>query len=388
MFAEKNMENKEMIAAFALSRIFCYEPRLARTIVDTIGASDTIFSLDRDTLTEVMGPFNKYKNSILGTRLENVAEELERILGCGYNYIWYGHPAFPQSLAFCEDAPVGFFLRSGDTPENVFRDECISMVGTRDMTSYGREWCRRLTESLGRTRERPTIVSGLAYGIDVNSHIGALENGLPTIAVLGNGIDTIYPPGHSKIAGRICETPGCGIISEYPPSACVNATNFLSRNRIIAGLSKATVLVESRLKGGGMTTARQAFSYGREVYAVPGRNDDIFSQGCNSLIQEHLAEPLTSCESFLGSLGYTVVKRSGYGQKKADEFYSGNMDRQNIQKVSRMLLLIRNNRGISATDIADRLDIQFAEAISLLARLESDGFIDMDFLQRCSIKTV
>lgn len=382
------MENIETVASFALSRIFRYEPRLAKAIVETMGSAEAIFRLDKDGLFEVLGPFNKYRDPIVSTNLDKASQELDDILKDGYSYIPHCHPDFPRNLSFCEDAPVGFFLRSDDSPANIFSGDRISIVGTRDITPYGKEWCRRLATALGETEEKPAIVSGLAYGVDINAQVGALDNGLRTISVLGNGIGSIYPSMHATYADRICHTPGCGIITEYPPGADVTATNFLCRNRIIAGLSRATILVESKLRGGGMTTARQASSYSRDVYAIPGRSDDVFSQGCNCLIQSRLAEPIISVEEFIVSLGYHHIGAVGNKALAMNpkEYYSGSMDACKIEATSRILLIIRKNRGIAVNEIASNLSLPYHEVIALVTRLEGDGFIEVDMLQRCSIK--
>lgn len=384
------MENIETVASFALSRIFRYEPRLAKAIVETLGSAEAIFRLDKDGLFEALGPFNKYREPIVNTSLDKASQELDDILKDGYSYIPHCHPDFPRNLSFCEDAPVGFFLRSDDSPANIFSGDRISIVGTRDITPYGREWCRRLTSALGETEEKPAIVSGLAYGVDINAQVGALDNGLKTISVLGNGIGSIYPAMHASYADRICHTPGCGIITEYPPGADVTATNFLCRNRIIAGMSRATILVESKLRGGGMTTARQASSYSRDVFAIPGRSDDVFSQGCNCLIQSHLAEPINSVEEFIDGLGYhhvgTAVNKAAAMAPK--DYYSGSMDANKIDLASRILLMVRKNRGIAVSEMADSLHLPYHEVIALVTRLEGDGFIEVDILQRCSIKKI
>lgn len=382
------MENIETVASFALSRIFRYEPRLAKAIVETLGSAEAIFRLDKDGLFEALGPFNKYREPIAGTSLDKASQELDDILKDGYSYIPHCHPDFPRNLSFCEDAPVGFFLRSDDSPANIFSGDRISIVGTRDITPYGKEWCKRLATALAETEEKPAIVSGLAYGVDINAHIGALENGLRTISVLGNGIGSIYPAMHASYADRICHTPGCGIITEYPPGADVTATNFLCRNRIIAGMSRATILVESKLRGGGMTTARQASSYSRDVFAIPGRSDDVFSQGCNCLIQSRLAEPIISVEEFISSLGYRHVGASGKktAAMNPKDYYSGSMDTNKIDAASRILLMIRGSRGIAVSEIAASLRLPYHEVIALVTRLEGDGFIEVDILQRCSIK--
>ena len=185
----------------------------------------------------------------------------------------------------------------------------VAVVGTRDISPYGREWCERIVHALARTSPKPLIVSGLAIGTDICAHKAALEASLPTIAVMATGTDTIYPYRHRQIAEKMSGTQGCALVTDYPPGTAPLPVNFLRRNRIIAGLSHATILVESKIKGGGMMTCRLAFSYDRDVYALPGRADDLRSQGCNHLIRARMAEPLTSEEDIIDSLGLLTTGR-------------------------------------------------------------------------------
>lgn len=369
-----------------MSKLFRYEPRVAKAIIEQLGNASALFELSADDLTAVFGPFSKHRDKILNTHLDDESDELESILSEGYSYIDICNENYPEILRQCEDAPVGLFVQSSDRLENIFSNESISVVGTRDASSYGRDWCKSIVKSLAMSEQRPTIISGLALGIDITAHATALENALPTIAVLGTGIGNIYPVEHERYAEMILSTPRSAIISEYPPSVDVSAVNFLSRNRIIAGLSRATILVESKLKGGGMSTARLASSYGREVFTVPGRTDDLRSQGCNMLLYSHIAEPVISCEDLFKMIDYKRRKDAAENTRpEYKRYYQGSMDDFRIRLTGKILLLIRSERGISIQDIADRLNIPYHEANALTRRLENDGFVDIDILQNCSI---
>ena len=178
----------------------------------------------------------------------------------------------------CPDCPIGLYIRSNSDIEEIFDDApCISIVGTRDISPYGDEWCKRIVHSLAEAPIKPVIVSGLAYGVDICAHQAALDAGLRTIAVIPTGIDDLYPYYHRRIAERIASTPGCALISDFPLKTSPQAATFLRRNRIIAGLSAATILVESKQKGGGMITCSTAFSYGREAWVLPGRIGDAWN---------------------------------------------------------------------------------------------------------------
>ena len=385
MFVQKSMDTKERICTYALSRIFRNEPKVAKAIIDTLGSASTIFEMDSDSLTELMGPYNRHRESISQADIGSYEKELDRALDGGGRYLIYKDEGFPEILGECPDAPVGFFYKSGSAPADVFGRESIAVVGTRNITPYGAHWCRNIVASLAHSDTRPTIVSGLAYGVDITAHLTALESGLPTIAVLGTGITNIYPSAHTRHAQRIMETPGCAIICEHPDMDEVYASNFLSRNRIIAGLCRATVLIESKLKGGGMHTARMAASYNRMAFALPGRNDDPYSQGCNYLIQSHIAEPIIGCDEFFHTLDYTLGAEGGKGQPQSlADFYSGSMDSGKIELCQRLYVLICAERGISIGQLAQSTGCAYAQVASALQRMENDGFIDIDLIQRCS----
>ena len=378
------MIGKDSIYAFALSGIFRYEPRLAKAAYEALGGTQAIFMLDKDGLTELLGPYCRYRDAILETDLDKTGERLESIIEKGYRYIAITDDDYPESLRICEDAPMGLFVDSRSSIAGIFGTRRIAVVGTRDISPYGKTWCNRIVGAVSRTKERPCIVSGLAFGTDITAHLAALDGNLPTIAVLGSGIGDIYPRQHSMYAERIREAEGCAIVSEYPPGTDIGAINFLSRNRIIAGLSEAVVLVESKIKGGGMTTARIASSYSRDVFAVPGRNDDIRSQGCNFLIRTHIAEPLIDCGDFISSAG--LAKRASRSISDLTEYagqHAGNG--RSADTICRILKIIRSSPGISIGEISSSTGTAFHETLAIAGEMESDGMIDVDLLQRCTL---
>lgn len=378
------MMRRDIICAFALSGIFRYEPRIARAVVDVLGDTEAIFGLDSEQLAGVLGPYSKYRDGILSADLDKSGRQLERILEKGFRYVSIMDEAYPESLRICEDAPMGLFVDSSSGNDAIFSTRRVAVVGTRDISPYGKLWCNKIVGALAATGERPAIVSGLAFGTDITAHLAALDGGLPTIAVLGSGIGDIYPRQHCMYAERLRAAAGCAMVSEYPPGTDIAAINFLSRNRIIAGLSEATVLVESKIKGGGMTTARIASSYSRDVFAVPGRNDDIRSQGCNFLIRTHTAEPLIDCGDFISSIG--LKKRSGKRFAGFAEYVRQHTpDEGDADIAIRILKAIRSRSGISASEISSLTGTPFPKVVAIVGELESDGMISMDLLQRCSL---
>lgn len=378
---------KDRAAAYALSRIYVYEPRVPKAILDNMGSASMLFCMDRDSVDEVLGPYNRHKERIRSRPLEAWAEELGNACRDGWSYLAYCDGAFPPQLLACEDSPLGLFIKGDDAAAAMQANEYVSVIGTRDLSSYGREWCQRVVGCLADSVQRPVIVSGLAFGVDIEAHKTALGRSLPTIAVMATGTDSIYPRQHEIYARRIAGAGASALVTEYPPGAGVTAASFLCRNRIIAGLSRATVLVESRLKGGGMSTARMASSYSRDVFAIPGRNDDLRSQGCNMLIHSHLAEPLVSCEEFLKSLGYKPSPDAGKDAGgDIGTVTAHGAGRTQTDRMMKLVLAIRAHRDMDAHRLARATGLGISDILADLCLLENDGIICSDLLGRYSIK--
>lgn len=218
----------------------------------------------------------------------------------GIRVLLYGQGDYPARLLYCADAPALLFAK-GDIPWDAKR--WLAVVGTRKATPYGKEWCKKLLADLAHLR--PVIVSGLALGIDIAAHRAALDNDLPTIGVLGHGLDSVYPGSHLQTAHRML--PGGGLLSEYPRGTKPDAQHFPERNRIIAGLTDGVIVVEGAETGGAMITADIAFSYSREVMALPGRTDDTWSKGCNALIKYNKASLVENAADVCRVMGWKTL---------------------------------------------------------------------------------
>ena len=335
----------------------------------------------------LLGPHSRYIDIIRKAAVYEAAEELERYAKLDITFCGYTEEHYPEILKECADAPVGLYIRSKTHVSRLWPEKKIAVVGTRDISPYGKEWCTKCIHGLASTTERPMIVSGLALGTDICAHKAAVEAGLPTIAVMATGPENVYPYRHRGFAEELYQIPGCALITDYPPGTAPLAIHFLRRNRIIAGLSDATVLIESKIKGGGMNTARLAFSYDRDVFALPGRVDDVRSQGCNTLIRSKIAEPLTSIQDFLNSLG---MEGTAPGSPTSDmdiltSTYRLSSSADRINQMADLLKIIRQRRGISIEELADYSGLGYARTVELTSILETDGFISTDLLQRCSI---
>lgn len=383
----ENIEEKACLCA--LNRIFGFEPKIGLTLISHFGSALEVIHLGEDKIDKVIGPYSKYKGRITPQAVKDAASELETLAHRGISFHGITEASYPPLLRECEDAPIGLYVRSTTPAEELWKRSAVSIVGTRDISPYGKEWCRKIVNGLSATTHKPVIVSGLALGVDIESHRSAIDSGLPTIAVMATGPDSIYPYRHRAFADKLASTDGCALVTDYPPGTAPLPIHFLRRNRIIAGLSGATILVESKAKGGGLMTCRLAFSYNREVYALPGRIDDTRSQGCNELIRQKIAEPISSLPALIESLGMTAAATGSRlnDRERLTIHYGRHLAAQDIDIMTEMVALLRRKRGMTAEDLALSLKIAYLKASELIAFLEIDGFVTRDLFQRCSINT-
>lgn len=383
----KDIEEKSCHCA--LNRIFGFKPKIGLALISHLGSAAEAFRLKDRDLDILLGPYTGMKGQLNPAAVEKAAEELSRLEDMDIRFVGWNEDDYPDLLHECEDAPIGLYVRSRTPMGELWKPRRrIAVIGTRDITPYGKEWCTRIVSGLAGAQEKPVIISGLALGTDICAHRTALENGLPTIAVMATGPEAVYPYRHSEFADRILSTPGCALVTDYPPGTAPLSIHFLRRNRIIAGLSEASILIESRIRGGGMTTSKLAFSYSREVYALPGRVDDPCSQGCNLLIRNKIAEPITSTDTLLESLrldrtcrkhkiSYEDVIRNAYNESRSSE---------TVDRLCRIIRIIKEERGISLDEITSATGYDPGTVLHIAGLLETDGFINIDILQRCCIE--
>jgi DNA processing protein len=253
---------------------------LAKNLLAYCGSANAVFSKKHDHLLKIPGIGPKIAAQIIGFKnFQQAEKEVKFMEQYKIKPIFFLDKDYPQRLKDIPDAPFLLYFK-GNTDLNVQR--MIAIVGTRKATDYGRATTDRLTEEL--KSYNATIVSGLAYGIDYTAHRSSLKYGMPTIGVMATGLDTIYPAAHRNLVTSMLEQGG-GIISEYPSGGLPDKDRFPERNRIVAGMTDAIIVVESPKKGGSLITAEIANSYNREVFAVPGRAGDEQSMGCNHYIK-------------------------------------------------------------------------------------------------------
>ena len=374
----------EKTALCALNRVLGYLPSVGHALVTFCGSAEAVFRLDAARLRDALGPHRGFADQITPELLHWATQELEHVRNAGFRFIAYGEEDYPQMLAECPDPPLGLYYNASSPPTSVFEmHPCVAIVGTRDISPYGREWCRKLVLAMSEASIPPCIVSGLAFGADGIAHRTALESGLPTIGVMATGIERIYPWQHTELAAQIVRTPGSAVVTDYPSGSSPVALNFIRRNRIIAGLARATVVIESKTKGGSLITAKYACDYNRDVYALPGRADDLRSAGCNSLIRQRMADIITEPEDLVERLGLGKSQR----RRKAslESLLSRKYGPEN--PLVKMMLLVKGKPGITLEEICRETGWGWPEVTERAGILEAEGFLETDLLQRCTIPT-
>ena len=385
------MDNfEEKACSCALNRIFGFRPRTGTALISHLGGASEVFRTSRRELEDMLGRDSRHIAMIRPDTVQQARQELKDMERMG---IWFTHwnsPHYPHLLKECPDAPVGIYIRSSTAPEELWTpSRSIAVVGTRDISPYGKEWCEKIVGAISSTGSKPMIISGLALGTDICAHRCALDSGLPTIAVMATGPESVYPYRHREFAQRLYSTPGCALVTDYPPGTVPLGIHFLRRNRIIAGLADSTILIESKTRGGGMTTSRLAFSYSRDVYALPGRADDIRSLGCNRLIKEKIAEPVFSIEDLTESLG--LGKIADGGKASVTEILTLRFGKHctsgQIADMGKIIEVIKEERGITVEEAGAKTGLGYLKASQTAGFLEMEGLICIDLLQRCTLET-
>ncbi|WP_421940360.1 DNA-processing protein DprA [Pedobacter sp.] len=285
----------------ALTFIKNIGPVTAKNLLAYCGSAEDVFSAKKKHLLQIPGIGEKTILSILNTdALIKAERELLFMEKHGIEPLFFSDEGYPQRLKNCYDAPILLYYKG---VANLNHKRIVSIVGTRNASEYGKSLCRELAEGL--SAYNVTVVSGLAYGIDVCAHQECLSYNIPNVGVLGHGLDRLYPQVHERIAQQMVLNGG--LLTEYPSLTNPDRQNFPQRNRIIAGIADATVVVEASRRGGALITAEIANSYNKDVYAFPGRTTDIFSEGCNFLIKTNRAALINSAKDLVYYLGWEAI---------------------------------------------------------------------------------
>ena len=348
-----------LIPTLVLSAIRGVGSIRARHLIEAFGSAEAVLDSDPSILLQVGVAGQMVLDSRKDTRLfDNAQREIEFIQAHHIQPLVYGQEGYPKRLLACPDAPTILF-KLGDI--DLETKHVISIVGTRQWTQYGRDIVHRFVKELHEALPDLIIISGLALGIDVEAHKASLENGIPTIGVLAHGLDRIYPNNHRSVAKQMIQQGG-GLLTEYVTSAPFERGNFLARNRIIAGLADAIVVVESKEKGGSLVTASIALDYGRDVFAFPGRISDDRSNGCNRIIRLNRAGLITSAQDLLYAMNWKSDNNPTAIQQTL------NFEEDHVSPLGRKILDILRDRGdLRLSQISDFLPD--AERTALLEEL-------------------
>ena len=274
---------------------------------------------------------------------------------------------YPQRLTECPDAPIIIYY-TGNADLNQTR--IISIIGTRRMTTYGEDLIRRFVRDLRQYCPEVLIVSGLAYGVDICAHRQALENGYPTVGVLAHGLDQIYPYRHRDTAARMLNHGG--LLTEFMTQTNADKPNFVRRNRIVAGIADATILIESGARGGGLITAEIAQSYARAVFAFPGNVGQPYSEGCNNLIRDNGAGLISNAEDFVKAMGWL-------DETRRQQAFADGIERNLFPDLSpeedQVVSLLQQTNDLQLNIITVKTGIPIGRLTALLFQLEMKGVV-------------
>lgn len=360
------MTQDEQICTLALTRIPGVGLIGARNLLHSMGSAVAVFE-HRKELPQLMSGISKKVVDALNCP-EALKRAEEELIFCEKSHIrclTFYDDDYPARLRECDDAPIALFYR-GNADLNALR--IINMVGTRHATPYGQDICIRFLSDLSELCPDTLIVSGLAYGIDIHAHRAALQNRFKTIGVLAHGLDRIYPAEHRKTAIAMLEQGG--LLTEFMSRTNPDRQNFIKRNRIVAGMSDATIVIESAAKGGALITAELAGSYHRDCFAFPGRWGDEYSVGCNNLIKTNQATLITSAEDLVQAMGWDHPNKKATPIIQRQLFPELSEDEQKI-----VYLLQRSPEGLQINTLVIETNIPVNRISALLFELEIKGVI-------------
>lgn len=355
------MIEQDLFHLLALQRVEGVGDIMAKKLLTLFGNAESVFKAKASQLTAIDGVGSVLiKNLKDKFVFEKANQELDFIQKNEINVAYFQDENYPERLKHCIDGPVLLFTSGNIDLKN---KKIISIVGTRQITSYGIEFCRKLMEDIAPLN--PIIVSGFAYGVDIVAHQLAIENNLQTIGVVAHGLNQIYPKTHKKYVAKV-EQNG-GFMTEFWSSSNPDKENFVRRNRIVAGMSEATIVIESADRGGSLITANMANDYNRDVFAVPGRVTDKYSQGCNNLIKTQKANVLTSAADLIYILNWDLEKETKPVQKQL--FVTLDADEQKVYDY-----LLKTGKEVMDI-IALQCDFPIYRISGLLLNMELKGVI-------------
>lgn len=356
---------QEIYYTIALTRMTGFNFQTALLLYRELGGGKAVYEHRMDLGDVLPDTTARLRESMKNwdDALKRAAAEMEFIQRGGISVLTLNDEAYPQRLRECPDAPIVLFYKGN---ANLNQRYVVDIVGTRHCTSYGQDLIHRFITELRQQCPEVLIVSGLAYGIDICAHRNALEQGYETVGVLAHGLDQIYPPRHRSTAVEMVKRGG--LLTEYMSQTEALPNNFRQRNRIVAGISDATILVESAIKGGGLITCRIAQEYGRDVFAFPGCVGMPYSEGCNKIIRNNTAALITSADDFLEAVGWQTMKQKPEAVER--QLFPELTDEEQT-----VVDLLRQTNDLQLNIISVKTNIPIGQLTALLFGLEMKGVV-------------
>ncbi len=363
------MNQQEIISAIALTRISFFSLAELLELFRRVGSAEEIVAHSqhiRDLLPEASDRLTQAFTDI-GQALRYAENELRTAESMGVRPLVMGDDDYPSRLLECADAPLVLYYQGS---ASLNQKRVVSIVGTRRCTPYGQDLVRRFMSELRSLCPQVLVVSGLAYGIDICAHREALAQGYDTVGVVAHGLDDLYPPSHRLTADQMLKQGG--LLTEFPTCTRPDRLNFVRRNRIVAGLSDATLLVESAIRGGGLITTRIADDYGRDVFAFPGAVGAPYSEGCNDLIRRQGAGLITSAKHFVEAMGWQ-------NDAQLSEAQAQGIERQLFPELTadeqRVVAVLQRKNDLQINILSVKSGIAVGPLTALLFSLEMKGVV-------------
>jgi len=355
--------NKHLLYHIAITSLPNVGDVTAKKLIAYCGSSEQVFNERKSLLEKIPGIGSLNASKIIQHKSEALStaeEELNFIQKNEIKPLFYLNDNYPKRLLHCEDGPVLLYSKGNANYNN---PKIVSIVGTRKATDYGKDFCEKIVKELAP--HNPLIVSGLAYGIDVCSHKAALKNKIQTTGVLAHGLDRLYPSQHKGIANSMIENGS--LLSDYKSQTNPDRENFPKRNRIVAGLSDLTIVIESSKKGGSLITAYLANDYNRDVFALPGRLSDSQSEGCNNLIKINKAALIQSAKDIEYIMGWEAKKKP---IKQQTQLFVNLTPEQKV-----VTEILSANKKIAIDELSLQAKLPMSKTASMLLELEFEGVV-------------
>jgi len=356
----------EIYYSIALTKVRGLSLINTKILYETFGSATAFFENRNDIKSFIPDASPRLIEAVQNVdyALKRAEEEVEFVEKKSVKVLTMNDEAYPQRLKECDDAPIAlYFCGNGD----LNKAKVVSMVGTRKITEYGKELCDNFVSELKQYYPDTLIVSGLAYGVDIHSHRAALANDMDTVGVLAHGLDRIYPAVHRQTAVEMVKHGG--LLTEYLSGTNPDKGNFVARNRIVAGMCDACIVVQSAKRGGSLITANLAQAYNRELFTFPGRINDEFSAGCNRLIQENKATLITNAEDFINAVGWPNTLSKSKSPIQHELFINLSNEEQ---------LIVDTLKGCDEKPInmiVSQTDLSYSRVITIMFELEMKGLV-------------